>query len=696
MHFFQAITFQKDKAPKWLLTALLLLYVMLGIALHADFGISSDEVIERDNGIISLRYVGERFHIGGILQDPVIQNTASMPKLEVYKDRDYPVVFNVAALIIERLLKIDYEDDQKIYVFRHLLTFLVNLIGLVAVYLLAKRRFHDWRIGLLAAILLIVSPRFFAESFYNSKDIVFMSLFALATYSAISFVLKPSWGNALIHGVATALAMDIRIMAITIWAVTLVVALLRAIRKEVPWKQTILLLALYSVVSAMVMYLLWPWLWDDPLARFNEAFQKMSQFSRGPRDLLYWSQVVKTTELPWHYILTWIVISTPLLYVALFLVGAIDTLRALISRLWRLWGNDAELQDLIFLGLVVSPILAVIYLHSVLYDGWRQMYFLYPPFLMLALKGWSVLRHHTYRHQIVGRFIKPALNLLLGASLLWTALWMYRAHPLQNVYFNALAGSDVKSRFDVDYWGLGNRIAVEHILRDTADAYASIWTPSYPKLWITKHILSPLDRRRLIEVGSLKESPQYIVQTYRMDHEDYVKNHGYEIVKSFAIDGQTIFTILRLPPKPKAVIQVNQTLSFGEGGQGKHYIKMPGWSFVEPWGIWSDGKESALEFPLAPSLQNRALNICIQLMPFVAPGHPLQKVEFYVNGALIKTQAFDRSGSQFADLAVPAHINHQTDLKIQLRYFNPIAPKSVGVGIDARLLAIGIESINIH
>ena len=36
---------------------------------------------------------------------------------------------------------------------------------------------------------------------------------------------------------------------------------------------------------------------------------------------------------------------------------------------------------------------------------------------------------------------------------------MIRDHPYQNVYFNLLAGSDKRHRFELDYWGLSYKEA---------------------------------------------------------------------------------------------------------------------------------------------------------------------------------------------------------------------------------------------
>ena len=217
---------------------LVIIYLLIGGAIFWTYGSTGDEPIERNNGIVSLRYVAEQFSISAFLNDPALKITIDAPKLNTYRDRDYPVAFNLPAVALERLLGIGNDgDERKIYFFRHLLTFLVNLLGVVAVYNLAKRRFSDWRIGLLAATFLVLSPRFFAESFYNSKDVVFMSFFALATYTAISFILKPTWKTALWHSLATAIAIDIRIMAVVIPAMTILMLILRSARGEIPWRK---------------------------------------------------------------------------------------------------------------------------------------------------------------------------------------------------------------------------------------------------------------------------------------------------------------------------------------------------------------------------------------------------------------------------------------------------------------------------
>ena len=182
--------------------------LLLGLSSYRDYGISWDEANQRLTGAVTIKYLAETFHIPAFM----IRWEQGVPSLAEYRDQDYGVAFEAPAFALERIFGL--QDSRDIYMFRHLLTFLVYFGGVCAVYRLAQRRFSDWKIGLLSALFLVLTPRFFAESFYNSKDIVFMVVFAAAMNTTISFVLQPRVKTALIHALATAVAIDIRLMAL--------------------------------------------------------------------------------------------------------------------------------------------------------------------------------------------------------------------------------------------------------------------------------------------------------------------------------------------------------------------------------------------------------------------------------------------------------------------------------------------------
>jgi len=148
-----------------------------------------------------------------------------------------------------------------------------------------------------------------------------------------------------------------------------------------------LILAVYMIVASVFVRLMWPYLWHHPLDHLLEAFNNMAHFRWGGA-VRYMGALIPAGAVPWHYTFTWISITTPLLYLALFVVGVYATFSQIVARGMKLWQDDGEFQDIVFLGLFFAPILAVMQFHSVLYDGWRQLYFVYPAFLLLATKGW--------------------------------------------------------------------------------------------------------------------------------------------------------------------------------------------------------------------------------------------------------------------------------------------------------------------
>jgi hypothetical protein len=514
-----------------------LLLLAIGLYAYRDYGISWDEPSSRLNGIVTVEY------LEGFFRAPPTDGTSPYPQLKDYLDRDYGVLFEAPAVVLERLLRLN--DPRAIFQLRHLLTFLVFVCGVYAVYRLAERRFQDWRIGLLAAAFLVLSPRFFAESFYNSKDIVFIAAFAIATNTLAGFLTKPNFATALQLAAATAAAIDVRIMGVLIPVAAIGALSVMMLRREVRPSSYAQLLVFYLAVSAALVIAMWPWLWSSPLGNFATAFTNFAHF-RWAGYVRYMGPLVKATELPWHYPIVWLSITTPLLYVGLLVVGLVATVRTVIARRFGLWANVAEMQDVLFLFLFAAPMLSVILMHSVLYDGWRHLYFVYPAFLLIAVKGWRVLVEWLtpIRH---GKAAAYAVTLI---SCGWTALWMWTAHPLENVYFNSLAGHGLKDRYDVDYWGLSTRMALEYILRHDSSALINVVSDrsvpaSDTPLRNNLMMLTPAQRHRF-RLGTDDSSPLYVVTNYRSGrpespiHLDRVP--GLELFHEITVGGELILS----------------------------------------------------------------------------------------------------------------------------------------------------------
>jgi hypothetical protein len=112
------------------------------------------------------------------------------PQLWTYSERYYGTLFETPFALLERLDA--FSSSQQLYFFRHLATWIVFIGGVFCFWRLCAQRFSTWWLALLGPAMLIVSPRIFAESFYNSKDIPCLAGFIVAIFTLTRFLEKPT------------------------------------------------------------------------------------------------------------------------------------------------------------------------------------------------------------------------------------------------------------------------------------------------------------------------------------------------------------------------------------------------------------------------------------------------------------------------------------------------------------------------
>lgn len=518
-------------------TAFLIVVALVGLLALPSYGVTMDEMAQRETGRASLYYVAETLGWSEIGPRP-----EGVPELEKHKDRDYGVAFELPTEAIIAL--IGDMSSRDVYLLRHALTFGAFLLGVVAVFAAITRRYSDWRWGLLGAAILVLSPRIWADAFYNSKDIVFMAVFAVAMFTALEMVRRPNWRIAALAGVALGIAIDVRIMAVLIPAAALAVLAVRALKRESGWREASIAGTAYLAVAAVVTYALWPWLWSDPIGRIGEAFSNMSKF-RWTGVNLYFGEVTDMSSLPWHYAPVWIAITSPIAYLIATVVGFGRSMSGLVRARLALWTDEDTLSDMWFTAMWICPILAVIIFGSTLYDGWRQLFFTYPAMVYLAVLGIHGAAAVVER----SRWATALGATVLGCALLWTGGVMAANHPYSNVYFNALAGDDLKTRWALDYWGLSFAEAVQYILvDDPISPQIGIWGDSSNAVINGQWMLGSAEQERAVVV-EYRDQASYIINNYNnafanpaFVDPDY---SGFELVHVISVGDEPICSIYR-------------------------------------------------------------------------------------------------------------------------------------------------------
>ena len=125
-------------------------------------------------------------------------------------------------------------------------------------------------------------------------------------------------------------------------------------------------------------------------------------------------EYIHSDFLPYSYIFTWILITTPILYIILFLIGYFVIFRRFFLRFINimeksyypdLWRGTDEKKDLFVLFNLTGVILGLIVFSIILYTGWRQIYFL-NIFIISNKSGKNLITIYSYT---VLKMIKPKI-----------------------------------------------------------------------------------------------------------------------------------------------------------------------------------------------------------------------------------------------------------------------------------------------
>ena len=477
--------------------ALCALFAIVGVAVLDDYGIGWDGPTQRQTAAAVADYA-----LG------VPEGTPYY----VRHDRYYGVALEMPLLLLERALGL--QDARPIYLIRHLITHLFFIAGGFACGLLAYRMLGSRWIALLAMLMFLLHPRLYAHSFFNSKDVPFAAMLIIALYLAHRAFRKDTLGAFLLCGIATGLAINLRVFAL------MLPPLLLAMRAPDLWqasgaerKRILMTGAVFAVASLATVYIIHPYYWENPL-RLIEGVRALSQHPTILENL-FMGEIYRSDAVPWNYIPVWFAITSPPMALALGALGAASVCWQGVSRpIAALRDREMRFRVMLF-GCVVLPVAVVIALQANIYYGWRQMYFLWAPFCLLAALG----LHRITNIRMGGGIWKKLPPLpgwvrggcrlhmarqalaygVAGFGLITTLTDMAALHPHQYVYFNALTDANtpdaLAERYHLDYWRMSYLEAYRHLLARYPDSVLRV----YPQTSYTHaaEILSQNDRNRI-------------------------------------------------------------------------------------------------------------------------------------------------------------------------------------------------------
>lgn len=530
INVYDRISAQLEHRHKLVVIMFFVLFFISSASVLKDYGLSWDEEFQwKDNGEVVYNYV---------FND---EREALLQGNEKY----HGPAFELILVFAEKALGL--WDTRAVYLMRHCLTFLTFFISVIFFYFLCIRCFKSWKLALIGCIFLVLSPRIFADSFYNSKDIVLLSFFIIGMVTLLRFHQTPTYINAILHAFICAFAIDTRILGIILPLTTLGFIGIDFIQAFITKRKSGIQ---YGSVLVFVIFLIgltilfWPVLWEGPVFHFTAALVEMSKY-HWKENVLYAGSLMPATALPWHYLPVWIAISTPFSYLLLFFVGVFFIMKHLVKQPLDFIINQQ--QYLLMLICFFLPLMVIILLKSVVYDAWRHVFFVYPAFILIALCGLKFLKDIFF---IKRRLL---LSIMVAGIIVFNFLIMIQLHPYENVYFNFLAGKDmqvVKNRYELDYYGLSSKQALEYILKNDASPKIKFNAIMLPQVLNVKFL--PLEKRRRIEFTELKEADYFIGQ-YRAGNQHYPFENE---VFSAKVGNASIISVFKLTASEKTSQQL--------------------------------------------------------------------------------------------------------------------------------------------
>jgi len=300
----------------------------------------------------------------------------------------------------------------------------------------------------------------------------------------------------------------------------MIIYLIREKKKKQFWH-----LGFFILVAALTLFTTWPYLWTEPIAHIRNSFNAMSKF-RWQGTYLLNGVVFHEGENIRNYLFRWMGITIPVLYLIIGLLGMMIFAFRNFLQPRKILDHPTKILGWVFFAHIIIPIAAVLYFKSVLYDDWRQLYFIYPSFLFFCGSFLLLFFEKFYKwFKRMAFVIMAYLGFILAQMII--------LHPYQHVYFNELVPHKkdfLQQHYDQDYWGTGFYAGLKFVLKhDQADTI-----PIYlynDALQRNTWLLKEEERKRIVFVtGECPGTSRYHITGFRADYTDILGTCHYKEV----------------------------------------------------------------------------------------------------------------------------------------------------------------------
>lgn len=430
----------------------LILYFVIGIIFSMNVGITHDEPHSN--------WVWE-------LNKKKLSNLFLSTNYDINYLNTYHGYYGVGQYFIsepfEFLLSLFFSQDNinqegRILLFKHPTVFFFYFVSGIFFRKLIFLSVKNKNFANLSTILFLTYPYILGHSFFNVKDVPFMSIWVLCTYYLIknlnNFFNKNTFKikDLLILSISTSFLLSIRVNGIIIFLEYLIflifylnvfkinlLSFVIKIKKE---------LFLFITTFLITTYLFHPNFWDDPkkfldaIIFFSKHIQTVCTVTLG--------ECMPTQDLPPSYIFIWLLFKLPILILFGLILFPLLEKKLFLSK-----------NNILILGSLITTVLSIILIFIIfkvnLYDEIRQILFLMPLIFIISLT-------------LLFNFKKKLSNYLVSIFIIFFVVQNIKIFPYNYLWlnnFNILI--NVNKNFELDYWGVSTKNIASFLNSESAD-----------------------------------------------------------------------------------------------------------------------------------------------------------------------------------------------------------------------------------
>ena len=488
---------------------------LLGINIHKDYGTTIDDEFYRQNGEFYYQYIKALFFNSNLYGTNDLEQLSKI----ILGEGDgviinHPVLFEL--LLATFVNSFNISDTKEIYELSHLLNFIIFYLSLICFYYFLYNYFNSKLLAISSVLFLLFTPRILAESFYNSRDIFFLSLYIFNLSSAFFFLKNENLKSAFLFSFTSALLINAKVLGIVPPILFLLFYLFNNISKNKINLKSIKFLFTIITLIFFFIYLFWPYIWMEPIEKFIDAIQSIIIAQNGVSVVnFYFGEYIFSTNAPWHYRIVWFLITTPIIILVFFSLGFFISLYRITNSLINinennedLWKDDIEMFSFYLFFTLIIIVFATIKFNTSQFGGWRHLYFLYPIIIFFSIIAFKeVLKYFSS-----GKFIF-FINLIIIVNLLYIIFWSFAHHPHQQVFFNYFSKEYSKKNFDLDHWGVSHLYSLKYILKNNPNTKIKLGAISFTRLEESILMLEEKQKKNLVLVSDLNEA-DFLIDNY--------------------------------------------------------------------------------------------------------------------------------------------------------------------------------------